>query len=119
MENEYQLKFQGIVQATLFDQLPKAPRHFVRELAFRYRFTQQDLRQVAEIALDLHMWGGKGIIERWPDGSDGQAHREKKKRLITQLRKEWEALRSATNRFPGKSTEAPTSAGARVVLQKK
>jgi len=119
MENEYQLKFQGIVESTLFEQLPRALQHFVRKLAFRYRFTQQDLRQVAEIALDFHMWGGEGIIERWPDGSGGHARRENKKRLITQLRKEWETLRSAPNRYPSISTETPSSAGTRVTARKK
>jgi len=119
MENEYQHKFQNIVQATPFDQLPQTARHFVRGLAFGYRFTQQELRQVAEIALDLHMWGDEGIIEHWPDEPDGQAHREKKKQLINQLKREWEALRSAPNRYPGTSTETPSSIGARVVVRKK
>ena len=81
---------------------------FVRDLAARHRFTQQELRRVVDIALDLRMWGEDSLERLWPKAGDGSGDsRAGKKRLLDGLTGHWERMRWAPNRYGPAGPETP------------
>ena len=75
---KYQLKFESIAKETLFPKLPLPQQVFLRELSCRHRFTLQELRQVAEIALDLAMWDKGPLQDLWSESSAADPKRKKR-----------------------------------------
>ena len=62
----YERKFSRIAEQTLFGHLPPEQRDFLRRQALDYRFSQQELRQISEIGVDLEMWDGPPLSAVWP-----------------------------------------------------
>ncbi len=98
--NNYAGKFRAIAANTSLRHLPAAQQEFLRQQAYRFRFTQQDLRIVTEIALDLAMWQEGDIIERWPGNHGDNPNKQEKQRLIGELESLWSSLRSSPNHYP-------------------
>ena len=119
VSQDYQQKFQKIAQGTLFAKLPADEQSFVREQAFRYRLTLQELRLMCEIAMDLAMWQQGGIREAWPGDDAGDQQRALKKRLLQQLREHWEALKQAPNLYPASVPVAGPGPAAQPVVRNK
>ena len=91
---DYRQKFLCISSQTLWASLTEAPRRFVQEKAFEYRFTLQELRQVTEIAIDLTSWTGSSIIDLWPENpGESVPAKDKKKILLRHLQDQWLALK--------------------------
>lgn len=88
MKSDYATKFAALSGRTHYDALDARDRRAVRELAFAHRLTFQQLRQVAEAARDLSIWGGPGIAE-WMDGQEFPTRRE----LLTELERHMTDLR--------------------------
>ncbi|RMD94228.1 MAG: DNA photolyase [Calditrichaeota bacterium] len=65
MKIDYSRKFENYIKQTLFDKLTPQQQKFIREIAFQYRFTFQELRQIVEIYRDLTMWGEGDLAEWW------------------------------------------------------
>jgi spore photoproduct lyase len=95
----YRSKFTTISEQTSFRHLPEEQRSFLRQQACRYRFTLQDLRKLADIALDLNMWGEGSIIDLWPLSSGGDNGRNEKKRVLGKVAAIWEGKRAEINRY--------------------
>ncbi|MCP4408840.1 MAG: DNA photolyase [Gammaproteobacteria bacterium] len=76
-----------------FPSLPESDRGFIREKAFKYRFTAQELRQITEIALDFSLWNEPSIIEAWPIDKDLEPGKETKKALLKRLHEHWNTLK--------------------------
>jgi spore photoproduct lyase len=120
--NAYSSKFTTISRETSFRYLPDEQQQFLRQQAQRYRFTQQDLRQITEIALDLNMWGEESLIELWPSASHELPEREEKKRLISTLTSSWNAMRAAPNHYscrPARQNHQPPTLEITSRLSKK
>ena len=101
----YLAKFERICGATAFERLRPGDRTFVRGQAVRYRLTQQELRQVVDIGLDLAMWGGEALHEVWPPAGPATADpRLDKKEALQQLSRRWSELKRAPNRY---ASDAP------------
>ena len=105
-KNNYSDKFYAIAANTLFPHLPLEQQAFLRQQASRFRFTQQDLRIVTEIAMDLSMWREGDIVERWPHSPAERPNKQEKQRVIGELESAWRALKSRPNRY-GDSAAAP------------
>jgi spore photoproduct lyase len=58
-------KFEQSKERTLFGFLAPATQKVVREICYRYPFTFQEIRQIAEIARDLEMWGIDSLENLW------------------------------------------------------
>ncbi len=100
--SSYAQKFSAICGQTLFPLLPEKTRDFIRTQAHQYRFTQQELRQICEIARDLEMWGEPGLPPLWGRlQTDGAQGKEAKKALIRQLKADWMALKERAALYPG------------------
>jgi spore photoproduct lyase len=99
MPPDYRLKFESITENTLFPKLPQKQQAFVWEIAQRHRFTQQELRQVSEIALDLEMWGSGSIQQRWSEPAGTVDQKSRKKLAIRQLNALWNTLKNEPNQY--------------------
>jgi spore photoproduct lyase len=61
----YQQKFNSYLPKTHYSKLHPLEQEFIKELSFRFKFTFQEFRQVAEAARDLSMWNERGLAEWW------------------------------------------------------
>jgi spore photoproduct lyase len=96
----YAEKFSRIAAQTLFGRLQAEQREFLRRQAFDYRFSQQELRQLSEIAIDLAMWGGRSIMEAWPPTPAAELPpKEFKRRVIEALSRHRDELRSRPRQY--------------------
>ncbi len=64
MTFDYAAKFETFKKRTHYERLSDGDRDLIRGLAFKYRFTFQEFRQVAEAARDFSMWG-EGDLQGW------------------------------------------------------
>ena len=84
---------------------------FIEELAVRYRFTHQELRQVTEAAVDLAMWE-EGALSHWWRSEEASAAltldaRGRKKQLLWRLRAHLSALRTVAKSYPQNGLPKP------------
>jgi spore photoproduct lyase len=90
----YAEKFSRIAAQTPFGHLPPEQQDFLRKQALEYRFSQQELRQLAEIGVDLNMWGESSIVEVWPEPPAADLPRkQRRRRVVGVLRRFRERLR--------------------------
>lgn len=116
-DRAYEEKFSRIAAQTPLRLLPAAERRFIREQATRYRFTQQELKQVAEIALELQMWNEARLWDLWPQERQADAPpRERKKRIINRMQERWMALKSSPNHYPADFPK-PVAGKLRIVAE--
>ncbi len=100
VKETYMQKFSRIVEQTQFNALPNKEQAFIREKAFQYQFTLQELRQITEIALDFSIWEEPSIIDVWAtDLLVGLTNREAKKLALRSLRERWTTLKSAAKSY--------------------
>jgi len=107
----YAEKFTRIASSVELDCLSPGECEFIRAHAFRHRFTQQELKQVVDMAVDFRMWNEATIRDLWP-APDSPIRPDKavKQRLIRELREHWESLKrkpKSYNGFAGRDEEEP------------
>jgi len=90
--NEYEEKFTLATKNGFFSKLPQNEQEFIKEKAFTFKFSHQELKQIIDIARDLGMWDEKRINEIFPEHSQ-------KKVVFTRLRKAYEEIRSRPNSY--------------------
>jgi spore photoproduct lyase len=90
--NSYEDKFNKAVVNTFYSKLPKDEQTFIRELAFSYKFSHQELLQIINIARDLEMWDEQRIYEIFP-------HHPTKKVALKKLREVYETIRNTPNSY--------------------
>ncbi len=83
---DYQEKFNRIVGQTSYGLLAGEDQVFLRDMASRFRFTQQELRLVSDMALDRHRWKESALQSVWPLAKD-------KTELMRKLHQSHQALR--------------------------
>ena len=102
----YADKLPGMIRQTGLDRLPDDQQLFIVEQATRFRFTQQELRQLGDMALDLNMWGEASIQKVWPPVRlEGLSHKQVRQQLLGSIRAHWQALREQPNRYPEPATQ--------------
>ncbi len=117
-QNNYNAKFCAIAANTLFPHLPAEQQAFLRRQASLFRFTQQDLRIVVEIALDLAMWQEGDIIQRWPSSPGERPNKQEKQRVIKELESAWRTLQSSPNRYTDTAAPPAPEPVSTVAVQK-
>ncbi len=90
--NHYTEKFNKAVENSFFLKLPLLEQTFIKEKAFFYKFSYQELKQIIDMARDLQMWHEKSIIELF------DTHKQKKV-VFSRLRQSYEALRKKPNSY--------------------
>jgi spore photoproduct lyase len=90
------------------DRLPQEQQAFLRWRALEYRFTQQELRQLCDIAVDLTMWDVAPIEEIWPPlPPEHLGPKQQRQHMLRQIEGHWQQLQQTPPHFP----EIPLSHG--------
>lgn len=116
---DYHSSFARRTEHTLFGMLPARERMFIREQSRHYRFTQQELRQIAEMAMDFQAWHETSICDAWPGEIHGAVNGKPARRYVMdELRKSWHALKNAAPNYERfgpqtKPTAAKSTLGVR------
>ncbi|MEW7982693.1 MAG: DNA photolyase [gamma proteobacterium symbiont of Phacoides pectinatus] len=106
--DDYRDKFRRISGQTLYPRLSVADQRALERIAHHLRLTLQELRQLAEMARDLEMWGEPGLAALLPQTPARLAvPREEKQHLLRELAGHWEALRDEPNRYPMETRQPP------------
>jgi spore photoproduct lyase len=83
------------------DRLAPQQQLFLRQQALAYRFTQQELRQLCDIAADLSMWNAGPIDRVWPPGPVKQLGPKQRRQIVLQqIRVEWQRLQGTPPHYP-------------------
>jgi len=90
--NSYEDKFNKAITNTFYVKLPHNEQKFIREKAFFYRFSHQELLQLINIARDLEMWDEKRIYEIFPDHPT-------KKIALKKLREHYKNIQNRPNSY--------------------
>ena len=90
--NEYKEKFDNAISKTFFSKLPVTEQEFIKEKAYLFKFSYQELKQIIDMARDLGMWDESRITEIFPEHTQ-------KKVVFTRLRRAYEGIRNAPNSY--------------------
>jgi spore photoproduct lyase len=105
-------------QGTIFDDLDEPSRNWIGATHERYRFTNQELRQLCEHSRDLQMWGEQSLASWWdaheqPDMRTLQP-RQRKSRLLAELRQAVALLQSEPTQYAGAAITIPKRAPVQI-----
>jgi spore photoproduct lyase len=97
----YAEKLPSMSRQAGIERLPTEQQRFLRDRALALRFTQQELHQLAEIALDLNMWAEASIDSVWPRDEEPELPpKQRRQRLLAAIKAHWQGLKQAPNRYP-------------------
>ncbi len=100
MKNDYNEKFKKNIGNTYFLKLDKKTQDFMKDKAFIYRFSFQELKQLIDMSIDFNMWHEKRVYEIWLDLED-------RKKTFLHVKKLWEGLKNRPKSYANFSKEAP------------
>jgi len=96
----YEQKFSRIVAQTPFGRLATEQQAFLRRQSLEYRFSQQDLRRIGEIGVELAMWNAPSLIAIWPAAPAADLPpKERRARVVGALHRYIEHLRATPRRY--------------------
>jgi len=90
--NNYETKFNQAILHTFFTNLPSAQQAFIKDQAFTFQFSHQELKQIIDIARDLEMWNESSLEDIFPQHTQ-------RKVVFLRLRKAYEEIRNKTNSY--------------------
>ena len=90
--NSYRDKFNKTITNTFYSKLPQDEQKFIEELAFKQRFSHQELLQIINMARDLEMWNEAPVSTIFSDHPS-------RKVAFAKLKKKYEAIRNAPNSY--------------------
>jgi len=89
---DYKEKFDNAIKNSFYLKLSDIQREFIKQKAYLFRFSHQELKQIIDMAKDLEMWDEKNIIEIFPK-------HEQRKVVFSRLRKAYEEIRDKPNSY--------------------
>jgi len=104
-------KFARAVAGPAFRRLPALEQDFLRRQAAEYLFSHEELRQILEIAIDLHMWGESSLCTVWREAPKRLPPKRRRASILASLHGHRERLRNAP-RVYGPGGESVAVAGA-------
>ncbi|MET0069988.1 MAG: spore photoproduct lyase family protein [Candidatus Thiodiazotropha sp.] len=97
----YAEKLEILLKRSGIDRLDPGQQQFLRRQCLDYRFTQQELRQLSDIAVDLAMWGEQPLDQVWPAAEPGNLNpKQRRQRLLERLSDHWRQLKQGPKRYP-------------------
>jgi spore photoproduct lyase len=99
--SDYDDRLSELLDHAGYQRLDLTQREYLQHQAVQYRFTQQELRQLCDMAVDLAMWG-EGALERvWSaDPPSGYSPKQQRQWLLRQVVQYWQTLRETPNHYP-------------------
>lgn len=107
----YKEKFDRIAPQTPYDLLDSSEQELLRQWAFDYRFTMQELKLVGDIALDRLRWKEQKLSEVWAEGNSAgsgsgySSMPRDKSRFLNTLRDQHRQLGAAPRQYAGLSRD--------------
>ncbi|MCU7829635.1 MAG: radical SAM protein [Candidatus Thiodiazotropha sp. (ex Myrtea sp. 'scaly one' KF741663)] len=99
--NLYEDKLPGLLQQAGSERLSDEQQKFLSGQAQLFRFTQQELKQLCDMAVDLAMWNAGTMEQVWPPvPKEGLGPKQRRQRLLQAVRTHWQALREQPTRYP-------------------
>ncbi len=92
--NSYDEKFTASIRSTYFHKLPAQQQAFIKEKAYDYRLSFQQLRLIIEMANDLFMWGESGIQTLWQDHTHSKV-------ILQRLSKRYNEIKEKPKSYDG------------------
>ncbi len=89
--------FDRRINNTLFSHLPASWQEFFRQEAYRLRLSHQELREIAQIGVDLMMWGESSLPQLWRG--------ESKKQILANLRQAYQKIKTKPKSYEGFSID--------------
>ncbi len=89
----YKEKFELNLQKTNFLNLPKQTQLFIKEKAFEYEFSFQELKQLIDFAIDFRMWYEDDISKVFKEKYSNR------KKAFNDIRDIWQGLKDKPNRY--------------------
>lgn len=83
---DYKTKFEKHIASTRFAKLEQKTQDFLRQKAHIYRFSFQEIKQLVDICIDLHMWQEASLELIWIDDAN-------KKKTLLHVRNHYEKLK--------------------------
>ncbi|MDX1809512.1 MAG: hypothetical protein R3331_08220 [Sulfurospirillaceae bacterium] len=99
MEN-YEEKFERDSKSCNFERLDEKSRDFLKQKAFIYKFSFQELKQLVDISIDFDMWNEKRIYDIWDDKGE-------RKKTFLHAKQIWENLKTKPKSYASFSKDAP------------
>jgi spore photoproduct lyase len=97
----YEEKLETMLDRSGIDRLDVAHRQYLRAQALDYRFTQQQLRQLSDIAVDLVMWDEPPLHEIWPEIDNSKLDsKQRRQTLLELIDQHWRQLQQGPKRYP-------------------
>ena len=89
---EYEKKFEGAIQNSFYAKLPQKEREFIKQKAFEFRFSYQEIKQIVDMARDLEMWSEGSIRDIFVE-------HPQKKVALSRLKKAYKEIRDTPNSY--------------------
>jgi spore photoproduct lyase len=88
----YEDKFNTAIKNTFYGNLPFDEQKFIKERAFHYKFSNQEIKQLINISRDLEMWDEGTIQDIFPEHTQ-------RKVVFQRLKKAYEDIRDKPNSY--------------------
>ncbi len=89
----YKEKFEQSLPKTNFKNLSQENKEFIRQKAFEYEFSYQELKQIIDFAIDFKMWHEEDISKLF------KKEYPNRKNAFNDIRKKWENFRAKPNTY--------------------
>jgi spore photoproduct lyase len=97
-KQNYQKKYQSFTAIPLFRRLEVKDRDALQTIAFHYRLTFQEFKQMVEAARDLELWQEQSLGDWWQEQYNAQ--RLSKEQFLLKLRAMLLALKKGEKQYP-------------------
>ena len=92
IDDTYTQKFNSAIKNSFYANLPLQEQEFIKEKAYAFKFSHQELKQIIEMARDLEMWGEKNLHDIFPK-------HEQRKVVFRRLRDIYNNIRNKPNSY--------------------
>lgn len=89
----YKEKFESNLSKTNFNNLPEETKEFIKQKAFEYEFTFQELKQIIDFAIDFRMWHEDDISKIF------KKEYPSRKNAFNDIRNKWSELKNRPNSY--------------------
>ena len=100
MKKNYEEKFPNIIKETLWNKVSNSEKDFIKQKAFIYYLSHQDVKKISEISIDLEMWGNDPISSIWPeDHMFEKSNKIYQNKIFPLILNSWENLKNAPTNY--------------------
>jgi len=102
-KREYKEKFETSIMQSNFDKLLEDQKVFIKEIAFKYFLTFQEIKQIVDISIDLNMWMQEPLSRVLSNSINS------KKQLLKSIKDYWLKLKYSKKSYKNFTTSKDTS----------